>query len=573
MPFLNLILTALFVCVLSTGDPIAAAPSKKRTARPVTKKSPTKSKASSTGDTNKPEKTSPIVSFRRLETFSNYKKHLIKMRQTTCPKSTAQEFETLYLDYQREEPLPFLPDPDVSNDDLEEIEDLLVEKKNWIDKRMMTVERSASRWPAQKEQTEQLRKKVANYFLNPKDSEWESLRFQLIRWIESLKFLGNFSFPVDHLANRHKYEELKTKADGQHKKFFIMRKIWEDGAPENESGDSDRYYRTSIDTIYLKLLRSKRPPIDTALKRDLIWVFGVVEDLLKINAEQWSERFRLWESKVGGQIEFLKKTRKASAEDITELQKTRANARNALFNFVFAKQAQTYKFWQSKPVALQAAFTVDQILLNEVGYPTDYNEIDRRDIIRLAYARLSISDFNTLTKRQGLYNLLSVSAQNAIDNPSHLNVMFREDEFSFTIPTFRAVKEIFCPELSRWYDKIRKTNYSLHTAVHAELRKLKKIENPPLRYFSRRSMVGRIDISALWKEFIPLENIRGRPIRVKEKFYSRLIERGTPIEEYESEGLLLIYYSDNYYLLDRKNKKVFDYRDPDYFQFFTGARS
>ena len=93
----------------------------------------------------------------------------------------------------------------------------------------------------------------------------------------------------------------------------------------------------------------------------------------------------------------------------------------------------------------------------------------------------------------------------------------------------------------------------------------------PVRYFSRQSMLGRIDMSKLWRNFKPLPEMPGplvldkKEVRLLEgsefKFlYSFLSDKKKRYNVFKG--------NEGYFVRDHSQKRLYYYRNPNYFKYF-----
>ena len=93
----------------------------------------------------------------------------------------------------------------------------------------------------------------------------------------------------------------------------------------------------------------------------------------------------------------------------------------------------------------------------------------------------------------------------------------------------------------------------------------------PVRYFSRQSMLGRIDMSKLWSNFSALPEKPG-PLLKKEAINE--VDSVEPLYLYSFFSLDKTKYevfkrNDLFYVENTKSGEVFEYRNPNYFKYFV----
>jgi len=92
----------------------------------------------------------------------------------------------------------------------------------------------------------------------------------------------------------------------------------------------------------------------------------------------------------------------------------------------------------------------------------------------------------------------------------------------------------------------------------------------PIRYFSRQSMLGRIDMSKLWKSFTPLPEEPG-PKLEEERRKNILESKSKYLYSFtNSTNKLFDVFSGETFLYVKHNKtgEYFSYRNPNFFKYF-----
>lgn len=92
-----------------------------------------------------------------------------------------------------------------------------------------------------------------------------------------------------------------------------------------------------------------------------------------------------------------------------------------------------------------------------------------------------------------------------------LNVLFKEGEFSFTYFYIPGNLHIYCPDMSKVGQFLRRENIRIALDLLNSPRK----DFPAMRYFSRVSMFGRIEMDSLWENYKAVGEVPGRPAKRK----------------------------------------------------------
>src|SRR5690606_9557374 len=176
------------------------------------------------------------------------------------------------------------------------------------------------------------------------------------------------------------------------------------------------------------------------------------------------------------------------------------------------------------------------ILFNEVGRVDGEDGLERRDVAQVVLNRVNDDFYSSLSKKQELYSELKLDSDK-IEKEKWLNALFRVGEFSFTYYYISGVVKIFCPDMTRIGKNLRDSNLKI------SLQALNGFEEDfkAVRYFSRASMLGRINMAEVWSDYEKLPEKPG-------------------LEIIKQNKLVSAYKSDNYeYFYDFKDNKGFEY--------------
>lgn len=382
-------------------------------------------------------------------------------------------------------------------------------------------------------------------------------------------YLFNFNYPNNHLANRARharYSQAKKMEIARRKDaLFVKRKILEDGALPKNSKSNDKFLRTALDHIKLRMIKVDRFITDD-LRVDLEWVFLKMRKNIRRGYQYQVDKISNWLKREQKRLKFYKSIIQADQKELAALVSKKNNATQKLKEFVYSRQAEVYRFWTKQSLELRKIFVIENILYNEVGY-LDALGVERQEILEIIHRRTKTPPYERLTKFQMISDKLSGIDTNQF---KWLNTYFRRGEFSFTLYYISSVVRVFCPNNSKRGWKLR--NENIQMAID-----FIKTNNPVLtsavRYFSRVSMIGKIDMSIVWNGFTPLEERPGP-----------LLERSKAIFNQWKKGQFRYLYSFSFnqkiyrvyevfgkaYVFDQSAKpvKIYFYRNPHLFKYF-----
>lgn len=391
-----------------------------------------------------------------------------------------------------------------------------------------------------------------------------------------IPFLLSFQFPVDHLQNRKTFLKKKAIALTASQKaandLFFKRKIFEDGTYESpeQTSKTDLYLRSTLDTLALEL-QKKSSVLEENIRFDLNWAFKNLEKLLSPGKSTVATRLKEWQTRTEEIIKFYQAlvqndpNQKPSPADLIE-------ANNKLRDYVLTQHARVYEFLSQKSEPLQAMYVLDTILENEIGDDPGIPIEEREAVSRVVVNRRFHPIYSTLDQDDPSLIYLGKNAKTNIQLSPWLNLMFKEGEFSFTYFFIPSVVRIFCPTLDP-----NKTNLKVALNI---LSSPHNKDFKALRYFSRVSMIGKIDMGKIWTDYERLPEMPGSLFRKKEnkKLYASLLHH---LEEHDYRYLYRFKREGPtpYYVLEIKDTpyvfsdlspdaEIFSYRSPHTFSYF-----
>jgi len=349
-----------------------------------------------------------------------------------------------------------------------------------------------------KSYSQEIRKKKKIEIREESSKKVELLRKQFDEFVEKVFFLKSYNFPNDHLKNRRDYElyknddKTKTKAN----KVFFFRKIVEDGSYHLDHTRPDLYIRSTLDTLYIQIKKEKIF-ISENLRYDLEWILRRVEGSLNEGFQKHIDRLSEWYKRTKLNYNFysdiiqVKNQKKAK-----QLVKAKNQASLQMKKFVYTKQAEVYRWWTKQDDLMRAVYVLTTALFNEVGTVDGRDALERYDVAQIVMNRVEDSFYSSLDPNQELVKYLNMS-QEEYSKYKWLNALFRVGEFSFTYHYISSVVKIFCPDMSRAGRNLREKNIKISLKAIKEYRPDFNV----LRYFSRVSMLGKIDMSTVWFDY------------------------------------------------------------------------
>jgi hypothetical protein len=442
--------------------------------------------------------------------------------------------------------IPELSDNHLDVSSIEGIMPLFEEKLQWIKEQKESLRKKKSLPDISKRKkkilqlVDQLLKLKYDHYYSQEKEVLEKLKQQshdvhlelykeFAELVYELSWLKSFKFPVDHLYNRNKYDTLKSappqvakaqkkfRAKIQSNYIYLLRKLLEDGAQDPDHTKSDLSLRAGIDTLYLSL-KEEKDFLSENNRYDLDYVISQFEKQLARGKGAQIDRLNEWYERTKLTKEFyekliLEESKKSNgiAEGDRILKELSVDRHN-LSDFTMKKQADVYKYWAQQTELLKSLWIMESILYSEVGSIDGREALERKDVAQVVYNRFLDKYYKKLPRKNTIYTYLEKDLKDEdIQKEAWLNVMFKEGEFSFTYYFIPSSYKIFCPDVSRAGKFLQKENLKIALQTLRE----PNLDFKALRYFSRASMTGRIDMSTVWNDYIRLPQKRGLPLTEK----------------------------------------------------------
>lgn len=404
----------------------------------------------------------------------------------------------------------------------------------------------------------------------------KELRVDFKKMVEKISFLTNYSYPTDHLKNRKIYDEFKGRIEPTAQQIanysFFYRRLLEDGAYSPEHTANDSWLRTALDTVTLELERPMMV-LDEDLRYDLEYVIGRIQKELDRGKKELIERLGEWEERTSNAISFYKDlVDPDNREKARALIKEKNQATLQLKEWVYTHQTKSWLWWSKQDETMKSLFAIDTILYNEVGNVDSEDALERMDVAQVVYNRKSVPLYRTLDTEQDLYKLLRhTKDEEEIQSENWLNILYRQGEFSFTYYYMLGSVKAFCPDLSPTGKKLQKENLEIALALLRNPR----VDFPALRYFSRASMPGRINMASVWEDYIKYPERAGLAVAHQAELRTKL-EKGELDYLYkfsDPKGIeYQVYQDENKIYVARFFEKswiFYSWRNPQYFTYFT----
>lgn len=526
-----------------------------------------------------------------------YKVHRVFFKKTCTPKLERKYYQLL-RDYRGNGyHLPEL-NGKIDVDTIKKFIPLLRLKKRWTTDQKNKIKKM-KKWPYFKtltnnlvqaiERAQKLKKKhflsvddkVKLMIIQESQKQVELIKKYFSLILNEIPFLLSFQHPVDHLLNRGNYADIKhsDKAEDQKRanEIFFVRRILEDGAMDQDHTRSDKFLRSTIDTLTLNIPKMI-DFLDENIRYDLDYVIRSIQKQLKRGKRAHLKRFEAWEDRTVKTLLFYKKiiqndkiSHRGELNENDKLLAEKLKANEALKKFVYENQRDTYLFWKKQSTKNKALFAIETILYNEVGAIDGKDGLERIDVAKVVRNRVFEPEYRYIPSDQDLYKYLNENlTDEEIQNEYWLNVLFKEGEFSFTYFYISGVVKIFCPDMSSQGRYLRKKNLKIAMDI---------LDRPmddfsAVRYFSRAAMNGRIDMSAVWSEFVPVAERPGLKISSQNKLRRFFMSDNYEyLYNFTSEGRVyqVLLIRDDIVVMTWEDKKptFYNYRNPHYFKYFT----
>lgn len=542
----------------------------------------------------------PVIKWskKRHQVISQYLKLHRMFRKTLCPAGTEEHFKRLYRKFKGYGYyVPTLPDGKLDRANVEKYLPEIEKKKTWIESLMRKLQgganfkemrrgikeidraflslldlkhryfqalnRGQGSHGLEREQSRVARKKLAKKFED---------------FLQKVFFLLSYGFPVDHFDMRQRYDRYKAQKNHRGKlmanDIYFLRTILEDGAQDPDHTSSDRFLRANINTLVLNL-RTPRDFITENTRYDMVSVLKGIKKQIDKGKEKQLSRLAEWRDRVERNYRFYR-----DIEDKTTLSgdkwlKGKSRSGEVLKEFNRKKQEDVYRFWANKSELMRALYVLETILYNEAGNVDGRDALERSDIAQVVINRSRIPFYSLLTSEDEM-TLNLKKELGPLDSYKWANVLFKKGEFSFTYYFIFSSVRVYCPSMTRSGRFLRRENLKIA---------LKMFRKPndafrALRYFSRQSMLGRIDMASIWKGFVPLPERPGK-VALRGRYLRSLYKKGRYLYLYNFEDpsgqkFKVVQIKGKSYLLPQgKGKKggkgrltFYKYRNPHHFKYF-----
>lgn len=448
----------------------------------------------------------------------------------------------------------------------------LSEDLSWLKEYMKTLMQDKKEFFFQSEnaQKEELKKRALFHMMTFKQG--------LIGFQRRAPFFLPFDFPSPIGELRLLNDEFKgQKKLSKANEVYFYRRLIEDGTSDELGSYYDANARLTLNTIYFKLQKQDFF-LSEDLYFDLKFLFGFWEKILEGGKTKQLERMKRWQRKVEARYGFYQNLLQnkvivdGKTIDLVQLVRQENSARFDLINFVNRKESETYRFWARQTELMQALFSIETILYNEVG-ALDKDQFERKDVTQIILNRSVMPYYWILAPEDHLYKELPHEEGRLIVGNKWLNILFKSSEFSFSYFYIHANHRIYCPEQGGLDRKLRRENLLMG------LQALKKPnwDFSATRYFSRISMPGRIDMGRVWeKDYRSYPERAGaevKDLRLLNKIKTAY-KKGEWYYLYQftddrGQNFRVVEINDRYWVMPLGEIRFFNYRHPDYFRYFV----
>ncbi|EPZ52351.1 hypothetical protein M902_1962 [Bacteriovorax sp. BAL6_X] len=528
------------------------------------------------------------------QVINEYMKLHRKQYKTTCSMKIYNESQKLYKNFLGNGIfIPFQLSGDLDEGTIKEYVPLMKKKREWIKgvNERLSKMRSFRNVLARNRQIQtQFEKAMRHNYkyryikdLKTKsqvalESKKEIKQFlkDLERYLNSLFFLQSFNFPVDHLHLRSEYDKVKDieTAEGKQKSnsAYLLRKIVEDGSVDPKKGRSDLGLRSLIDSVYLRIVGFDQPFLTEDLRYDISDLISRLDGVLRKGHKKTYARTKYWQKKIIEREDYyLDLLNKSKTKDdiLKKIFEDKNQARYALSQYIYDKEALVYKFWKRQKEIYRKLYALETILIHEVGRLDDNYGSERRDVAKVVINRVTNPGYNTIESDEPFYQSLVKAGVKNTEKYPWLNVLFKRGQFSFTYFFIPASKGIFCPDQSKSARKLMRKNLKII---------LDELHNPDkdfkaTRYFSRASMLGRMDMSSLWDEYTSMEERPGPLIHNTSRLKTLLTRKNLnylySFKDSGEHNYDVYRYKNKVYVYSATSDKFYQYRNPHYFKYFV----
>ena len=297
---------------------------------------------------------------------------------------------------------------------------------------------------------------------------------------------------------------------------------------------------------------------------------GIKKQLAKGKAKQLA-RLTEWQERIERGHRFYQEIQDEKSQAVDRWLKGKSLAREALKDFNRKKQEEVYRFWARKTELMRALYVMETILYNEAGDVDGRDALERRDIAQVIINRTRIPFYSSLTSSDEITANLEREL-GPLDSYKWANLLFKKGEFSFTYYFIYSSVRVYCPAMTRKGRFLRRENLKIAL-------EMLKIPNAPfraIRYFSRQSMLGRIDMSRIWSGFTPLPERPGK-LALRRRYLRSLYRKGRYLHLYNFKApsgqmFKVLQIRGKNYLLPQEESSAaltfYKYRNPHHFKYF-----
>ncbi len=531
--------------------------------------------------------------------FSSYYRELKKFSRKVCTPGTEEKYHRLYRDFLSGGfyvPIEF--GGGLDSDVIKKYLPLIKEKEDWIKLQILSLRRvknfSSPKKILRKMEKDiiQLLRYKKKYYQEARGPQKKDTRIDIEQksresYINLRKTFGtlleeigpflSFKFPLDHYDLRSTYDLYKNIETKEAKKksndAYFYRKIVEDGAQTKSKRYRDNFLRANLNTLFLSFQEDH-----SLLPEDIRYDFkdasrGILKHIKKgkifylRRLNEWLERTqrqkKFYKGLLAGKVIVGKKSIKP--KDFLAAQ---SQARFSIKQYNLKKQMEVYEFWKKRPEYLRALFVLETILMNEVGSLDGSLALERKDVAQVVINRNHHPEYHTLSKEDHLLPFLNFK-KNEYGKFKWLNSLLKTGEFSFSYFFISGSVRIYCHEKTKRGRYLRRRNLKIS---------LSHLRNPryhfkAVRYFSRASMLGRIDMSPIWKNFKALEQRVG-PLAKRQRYLGKNYRKGrySFVDDFTGEGgrqFRVIQMYKKKYIMPYGKIVFYTYRNPHYFRFFA----
>lgn len=521
--------------------------------------------------------------------------------ESSCKPGVAETYQTMDTKYRGDgNYIPVLLDQKVDQKTIKASLPLIKEKIVWIKSQAEILKKTTSlEDPLQtlkriENEVQVLQEAKKDYFFAKKKDQKEDIEerakkqfAQLMKEVELFRgqvaFLLSFKFPLNHLELRGEYEKFKNvntkEARSKANAIYLSRRMYQDGTYDENLSRNDSVIRAGFDTLYLSLYKQKNRIFLTENERsDFKFVITNFKNLLDMGPEALVTRFNEWSDRAERSLAFYqdlsdgKKIKIADTDtvtDVTAILEERAKSLSNLKAFVLKKEGETYDYWSKKSELFQYLYAMETILYAEVGRIDAPDALERRDVAQVVINRFSHPFYSDLTSADSIFDFIPKEVKTK--DYKWLNVLFKEGEFSFTYFYIPGNLHIYCPDMSKVGQFLRREN----VRIALELLNKPRKNFPALRYFSRMSMYGRIEMDSLWEDYKAVGEVPGRPVK-NPKSLATLFKQDRYKFLYDFEvtdkkkTYLVVEMKGRPYVVDfNKPSQVYYYRNPHQFRYFA----